>query len=151
MKLSIAGTAESSSHRSIRINPNRASNSLFASLGYTSTRAATVNPEAVESELRDLKRSLIARRAKLTRLAAKPDAIAAPGHSEQMFEIQGDRTLSMLVEELDIMLTEVNAALDRLHRGAYGTCTRCHRQIEADRLRALPTTRTCASCAGALL
>lgn len=41
---------------------------------------------------------------------------------------------------------EIDAALDRVRRGTYGTCERCGGRIERDRLEAEPVTRTCAVC-----
>ncbi len=41
---------------------------------------------------------------------------------------------------------EVDAALDRLSAGTYQVCEVCGGPIAADRLRALPTARTCVTC-----
>lgn len=38
---------------------------------------------------------------------------------------------------------EVEAALERLAAGTYGTCEACGRPISAERLDALPATRFC--------
>ena len=43
-------------------------------------------------------------------------------------------------------IAELDAALDRLDRGAYGACARCGRAIAADRLAAHPTARNCVAC-----
>ena len=44
-------------------------------------------------------------------------------------------------------LAELDAALDRLHRGAYGTCDRCGEPIAIERLEAQPAAVTCICCA----
>jgi RNA polymerase-binding protein DksA len=44
-------------------------------------------------------------------------------------------------------LTAVDAALDRIERGGYGTCQRCGEPIGGDRLAARPTATTCVRCA----
>jgi RNA polymerase-binding transcription factor DksA len=44
-------------------------------------------------------------------------------------------------------LAELDRALDELAQGRYGSCERCGEQIPADRLEALPGTRTCVRCA----
>jgi DnaK suppressor protein len=44
-------------------------------------------------------------------------------------------------------LTAVDAALDRIERGDYGTCQRCGQPIGEARLAARPTATTCISCA----
>ncbi len=41
------------------------------------------------------------------------------------------------------LLQEVDAALERMEKGAYGVCESCHDAIEKDRLIADPLTRYC--------
>lgn len=48
-----------------------------------------------------------------------------------------------LVESIDDELSDVEAALERLEAGTYGTCEACGRPISAERLEALPATRFC--------
>ncbi len=43
-------------------------------------------------------------------------------------------------------LGEVDAALDRLAAGTYGRCQSCGHPIEAGRLSARPSARTCVAC-----
>lgn len=43
-------------------------------------------------------------------------------------------------------LTEVDAALDRLHAGTYGRCERCATHIPFERLEILPMSRYCIRC-----
>jgi len=60
--------------------------------------------------------------------------------------------LRMLLEErLHAAVGEVaaiEAALERMERGLYGTCTRCEAFLPLDRLRLAPHVQHCASCAG---
>ncbi|GAB3136367.1 TraR/DksA C4-type zinc finger protein [Microbispora hainanensis] len=42
----------------------------------------------------------------------------------------------------------IEAALERMERGLYGTCTRCEAFLPLDRLRLMPHVQHCASCAG---
>jgi RNA polymerase-binding protein DksA len=44
-------------------------------------------------------------------------------------------------------LTAIDAALDLIERGGYGTCQRCGEPIGEGRLAARPTAMTCISCA----
>ncbi|NYF98333.1 TraR/DksA family transcriptional regulator [Janibacter cremeus] len=44
-------------------------------------------------------------------------------------------------------LEEIDAALERLDRGDYGTCEQCGRPIGPGRLEARPTARRCIDCA----
>jgi DnaK suppressor protein len=44
-------------------------------------------------------------------------------------------------------LEELDRAMSRLSAGTYATCERCHAQISAERLAALPACRICFDCA----
>ena len=44
------------------------------------------------------------------------------------------------------MLTEVEAALERMDAGEYGTCEHCGSAIERERLEALPYATLCMDC-----
>ena len=44
-------------------------------------------------------------------------------------------------------LGDLDCALVRLSAGEYSVCERCHSQISAERLAALPAGRTCFDCA----
>ena len=44
-------------------------------------------------------------------------------------------------------LADLDAALERMEGDSYGVCEKCGARIGADRLDALPETRTCFSCA----
>lgn len=55
--------------------------------------------------------------------------------------------LSALLDRSRERLGEVDAALDRLDRGEYGTCRRCGRPIAPERLAARPFATTCVRCA----
>jgi len=43
-------------------------------------------------------------------------------------------------------LSDVNAALDRIVHGRYGTCERCDTAIPLERLQILPAVRLCMRC-----
>lgn len=43
-------------------------------------------------------------------------------------------------------LDEIDAALDRIADGSYGTCEGCGRRVPGARLKACPDTRLCSSC-----
>ncbi len=54
-----------------------------------------------------------------------------------------------LLEQLEAEIGDLDAALRKIDDGTYGTCEVCGKQIEADRLEAVPGTRTCIEHAGA--
>ena len=64
-----------------------------------------------------------------------------PGDSgTETFEME--KNVSLL-EQVDDELLEVEAAVQRLERGTYGSCQVCSRPIGDERLEALPATRFC--------
>ncbi|MEN9912649.1 MAG: hypothetical protein RLY66_57 [Candidatus Parcubacteria bacterium] len=46
-----------------------------------------------------------------------------------------------IVSQLDKQLSEIEAALDRIEKGTYGTCETCGKPIEIERLEANPSAR----------
>jgi RNA polymerase-binding transcription factor DksA len=55
--------------------------------------------------------------------------------------------LDHLAEVDRARLTRIDAALERIRRGSYGCCTACGSRIEEVRLRSMPETPYCLSCA----
>lgn len=52
------------------------------------------------------------------------------------------------MSDVELMqLRRVQAAIDRLDEGTYGRCAHCRRPIERARLRVLPETDRCSTCA----
>ncbi len=117
-------------------------------------------PEQTRAEYVELARRLVE---EYERLSAEVDALADA--SQQLATGQADEgragsadadVASDLAEaELDLglqraqlaRLTQVEEALQRLQHGTYGRCARCDSAIEIDRLRRLPWTERCSSCA----
>ena len=54
-----------------------------------------------------------------------------------------------LLEQLEAEIGDLDAALRKIDEGTYGTCEVCGREIEPERLEAVPGTRTCIEHAGA--
>ncbi|MEK7609394.1 MAG: TraR/DksA family transcriptional regulator, partial [Patescibacteria group bacterium] len=48
-----------------------------------------------------------------------------------------------LEHELEVRLSEVNAALEKMAKGSYGICEKCGQAMDIDRLRAEPSARMC--------
>ena len=80
------------------------------------------------------------------------DAISEAGNELSSFDQHpgdsGTETFEMeknvsLLEQVDDELLEVEAAVQRLERGTYGTCQVCGRAIGDERLEAMPATRFC--------
>jgi DnaK suppressor protein len=60
-----------------------------------------------------------------------------------------ERNLALRENAADL-LAQVEAALRRLDAGTYGICENCGRQINPERLEALPYTAYCIECASQL-
>jgi DnaK suppressor protein len=56
-------------------------------------------------------------------------------------------SLSLMEKDEDI-LAKVEAALERINDGVYGTCIECEAKIPKTRLNVLPHTPYCVKCAG---
>lgn len=55
-----------------------------------------------------------------------------------------DREMASSLEENSMkVLTEIDAALQRIDEGTYGTCERCGKPIDLERLEALPWATLC--------
>ncbi len=87
----------------------------------------------------------------LVDLGAPPDSVDVEVALNEGFAdsaqatAERSQTLS-LIEQLQKMYAEVDAALKRLDAGTYGKCERCGQEIPIERLEALPTARLCVSC-----
>jgi DnaK suppressor protein len=54
-----------------------------------------------------------------------------------------------LLEQLEAEISDLDLALRKIDEGTYGRCEVCSKEIEAERLEAMPGTRTCIEHAGA--
>lgn len=59
--------------------------------------------------------------------------------------MEADR-LSTISDDLRSLLTQIDSALHRMDEGTYGTCERCGRQINEERLEAFPYVARCIEC-----
>ena len=66
---------------------------------------------------------------------------------EHAQEEQSARLLTRLDNRTLEAVREIDAALERILKGAYGKCELCRKAISIARLRTLPATRFCKSCA----
>ncbi|ETX14654.1 dimethylmenaquinone methyltransferase [Roseivivax halodurans JCM 10272] len=94
---------------------------------------------------------LLARRqellAALGRIESELDQPATADLEDWATEREGDEVLEALGHAESAELRALDAALDRLARGTYGTCLTCGEPISAARLAAVPTAALCRTCA----
>ncbi|MHB0858860.1 MAG: TraR/DksA family transcriptional regulator [Anaerolineae bacterium] len=111
--------------------------------------------EARSSSIEDLKEFLEEERERLRRQIAAQDTTFniyddSSGYDTHLADVgteafEQERNAGQRRDE-ELMLADVEAALERIERGVYGICQRCGLKIDADRLQALPTARFCFSC-----
>lgn len=79
-------------------------------------------------------------------VAASRDTNADDEHDPEGQTIAYERSQTgALIRQAEQHLVEIDAALDRVAAGTYGTCELCGRPISPARLEARPTARTCVS------
>jgi DnaK suppressor protein len=88
-----------------------------------------------------------------SRIDSAPDdrPVVGPGaHTGQNDDMPTAEMISHdeehLAERETAELHEIDVALGRLEHGGYGICVECGREIDPDRLLAMPTTQTCFDC-----
>lgn len=64
-------------------------------------------------------------------------------HAGEMLDREVDASLG---ENAELIVREIDAALERLEAGTYGVCVRCGRPIPEERLTALPYAVLCVPC-----
>jgi RNA polymerase-binding transcription factor DksA len=67
--------------------------------------------------------------------------------SEQVVDRQNDDVLMNLKTEAEQELEQINHALTKLENSVYGICEKCHGNISAERLDAIPFAAYCKDCA----
>lgn len=53
---------------------------------------------------------------------------------------------SMKLNSLELRLSDINKALEKMSENNYGFCEKCKKKIENDRLEVNPAARTCKEC-----
>lgn len=70
------------------------------------------------------------------------------GDAADMGSDQYEQELTLALRENEEQaLEEITDALERITQGSYGICEECEKSIPKARLKALPYTRHCVSCA----
>ncbi|QDS95240.1 General stress protein 16O [Roseimaritima multifibrata] len=79
------------------------------------------------------------------------EASRAPNHLADIGSDAFDQEFTLsLVENEEETLQQIEAALERLALGQYGTCADCGKLIPKERLAAIPFTAHCVRCASKL-
>ncbi len=114
-------------------------------------------PELSENQIQLLSERLHARRFELLEDIMVPVRESHPKEAarfDQLLENQQDTRVANDIVELNPAYAQdevrrlrgVQAAIDRMERGTYGSCTRCGCPINPDRLNLQPSVTCCAEC-----
>lgn len=67
---------------------------------------------------------------------------------EEADEVQEYGNMLPVEHSLELKLKDINSALEKIEKGAYGICEKCGKAIEEKRLMACPEAKTCLKCNG---
>src|SRR3974390_1942928 len=96
----------------------------------------------LEKKAEEVRRSMSAQKA--AQVVARLDVPSDEGDLSQQHH---EEWIFLNRNSIDIkLLREVSDALERIRRGAYGTCLECQEPISIKRLDAVPWARYCVSC-----
>jgi len=104
--------------------------------------------ELTAAQLRELTFELQAERARLTRVLAAQHASEASGAAASIgsMEVDGPVATRVSTTDTDARMDAIEAALERMDAGTYGTCTACNLPIPFGRLIVMPEATHCVSC-----
>ncbi len=77
---------------------------------------------------------------------AKPLNAEDTDMEEKADEVQEYENRVSLEHSLELKLKDVDLALEKMTAGKYGTCEKCSKEIEGQRLLVCPEARLCMSC-----
>ncbi len=99
----------------------------------------------------DIAKGLQARLSELKRRVAdldhELDRPLPADSEEQAIDLENQEALEALEKTEVQEIHRIEAALQRIAEGSYGTCVECGAEIDPKRLKALPTASKCISCA----
>lgn len=98
----------------------------------------------IETQLKARQSDLLVRLEKVKMDVTSPHSA---DWSEQAQERQSDEVVEAIGNESRGELNKVSLALERIASGDYTTCTGCGADIAIERLKAVPYTSLCFSCA----
>ncbi|HIF32904.1 MAG: TraR/DksA C4-type zinc finger protein [Pirellulaceae bacterium] len=83
-----------------------------------------------------------------TRSEASGDLSTMPIHMADIGTDNYEQGLTLsLLESEEVVLVQVEAALERIDNGVYGLCVECEGKVPKTRLKAIPYTPYCVKCA----
>jgi DnaK suppressor protein len=108
-----------------------------------------VNLNEVKVQLQELRVELLDKQKRLARHTRHREEPLPQDFAEQAVELENQEVLEALDREVTDELRRVARALKRIEGDEYLYCSACGQAIPEGRLKALPTTDRCVSCASA--
>lgn len=102
---------------------------------------------SIEMRKAQLEQRLAELNRRLRRIDEELDQPVSEDFSEQAVEREGEEVLEDLGAAGLQEIRMIEAALDRIEQGTYGTCVSCGEEISEARLDVLPHTPRCRNCA----
>lgn len=84
---------------------------------------------------------------RLTHVTKEMSKSHSADSAEQAVERENDDVLLVIGQETQGSIHNIRLALARISEGTYGVCANCGKAINPERLKALPETVQCVSCA----
>lgn len=106
-----------------------------------------MNLESIIEELNTRKAELESRIERTHKHTYQKDEPVSANFSEQVKQTENDGLVMALEAEGVEELAQVNNALQRISDNVYHSCAHCGGSIGEDRLKAIPYTDSCISCA----
>ena len=105
----------------------------------------------VAKEILALREELVADRARLVAVVANLHGESLPQSEGINLEEDGTELMSQLqglnsASAVESRIRQIDAAIRSIDAGTYGYCERCGNMINPQRLRALPSAKTCIRC-----
>ena len=106
-----------------------------------------INKNEFKNLLSDLKKQVEERIGKTHEHIRHSGGPVSKSFDEQAAERGNDEVVYNLDSLAKTELADIEDAIKRIERNEYGICNKCGIEIEMERLKAIPYTRTCKTCA----
>lgn len=106
-----------------------------------------MNIKQIEIELNELKNGLESRLSRTHKHIYQKDEPVSANFNEQVKETENDSLVMALEAEGIEEIAQIDRALQRIQEGTYGQCIGCGKDIDEQRLSAIPYAEKCIGCA----
>jgi RNA polymerase-binding transcription factor DksA len=101
----------------------------------------------IDTKLRKKQHELEQRAQKLSDELTRVNIEVSKDSEDRAQELENEEVADAIAQQTQQELQQVNHAILRIKQGTYTQCELCHKEIERERLLALPYTALCSECA----